>query len=46
MSLNELAYENGYFDQAHFINDYKILTGLTPKQFFNDCEEPMSDFFD
>lgn len=45
-SLTELAYENGYYDQSHFINDFKILTGLTPKQFFNDCEAPMSDFFD
>lgn len=45
-TLTELAYENGYYDQSHFINDFKILTGLTPKQFFNDCAKPMSDFFD
>ncbi len=43
-SLIELAYENGYYDQSHFTNDFKTMTGLTPKQFFDDCE-PMSDFF-
>ena len=46
MSLTELAYENGYFDQSHFINDFKSMTGLTPKQFFDDCELPISDFFE
>jgi len=46
LSLTALAYENGYYDQSHFINDFKIMTGLTPKQFFNDCELPMSDFFE
>lgn len=44
-SLTELAYENGYYDQSHFINDFKTMTGLTPKQFFDECE-PMSDFFE
>ena len=46
ISLTEVAYENGYYDQSHFINDFKTLTGLTPKQFFDDCEQPMSDFFE
>ncbi len=31
-SMTELAYELGYFDQAHFINEVKRLSGLTPKQ--------------
>lgn len=44
--LSNLAYENGYYDQSHFINDFKSMTGLTPKQFFDDCEELMSDFFE
>lgn len=46
ISLTELAYENGYYDQAHFSNDFKTMTGLTPKQFFDDCENPLSDFFE
>jgi AraC-like DNA-binding protein len=29
-SLTLLAYEGGYYDQAHFIHDYKAYTGLTP----------------
>jgi AraC-like DNA-binding protein len=33
-SLTSLAYDNGYFDQAHFIKDFKEFTGLSPKQFF------------
>ncbi|HEY1045110.1 MAG TPA: helix-turn-helix domain-containing protein [Bacteroidia bacterium] len=35
-TLTEIALENGYFDQAHFIKDFKELTGLTPKQFYGE----------
>jgi AraC-like DNA-binding protein len=35
-SLTSLAYENGYYDQAHFIKDFKEFTGLSPKQFYAD----------
>ena len=34
--LTDLAYENEYFDQAHFIKDFKEFTGLTPKEFYCD----------
>lgn len=30
-SLTELAYEFDYYDQAHFIHDFKKLTGETPR---------------
>ncbi len=33
MNLTEYAYLNGYFDQAHFIKDFKALSGYTPKEF-------------
>ncbi|MFZ6013396.1 MAG: helix-turn-helix domain-containing protein, partial [Bacteroidota bacterium] len=33
-SLTDLAYEAGYFDQSHFIKDFKLFTGQTPSQFF------------
>jgi AraC-like DNA-binding protein len=35
-SLTSLAYENGYYDQAHFIKDFKEFTGMSPKSFFAD----------
>jgi AraC-like DNA-binding protein len=31
--LTELAYECGYFDQAHFIKDFKAFTGRTPSEY-------------
>lgn len=34
--LTDLAYDNEYFDQAHFIKDFKEFTGLTPKEFYGD----------
>lgn len=36
LSMSQLAYESGYYDQAHFIHDFKNLTGLTPKTFFSE----------
>jgi len=33
-SLTQLAYRLGYFDQAHFIHDFKEAIGLLPKQYF------------
>jgi len=35
-SLTSLALENGYYDQAHFIKDFKEFTGVSPKLFFAD----------
>ena len=34
-SMSQIAFDNGYYDQSHFIHDFKSLTGLTPKAFFN-----------
>lgn len=33
LKFSDLAYENGYFDQMHFIRDFKRFTGNTPKEF-------------
>lgn len=44
-SFTDLAYENEYFDQAHFIKEFKEFTGLTPKEFYGD-ELKMSLIFD
>lgn len=32
-SLTDICYENNFFDQAHFIKDFKQFTGDTPEQF-------------
>lgn len=37
-ALAELAAELGYTDQAHFTNDFKAVTGLTPGQYL--AEQP------
>jgi AraC-like DNA-binding protein len=33
--LTLVAYENNYYDQTHFIKDFKSFTGSTPTQFLN-----------
>lgn len=33
-TLTQLAYECGYFDQAHFIREFTAFSGFTPKAFF------------
>lgn len=32
-SWTGIAYESGYYDQAHFINDFKVFSGYTPQQY-------------
>lgn len=32
-SLTDLCYDNNFFDQAHFIKDFRSYTGETPEQF-------------
>jgi AraC-like DNA-binding protein len=44
-SLTELAYRCGYYDQSHMINDFREFSGITPKQYFNECSNPVSDYF-
>ncbi|MEM7659065.1 MAG: helix-turn-helix transcriptional regulator, partial [Bacteroidota bacterium] len=35
--LTDLAYDNEYYDQSHFIKDFKEFTGLSPKEFYGDA---------
>ncbi len=44
INLTALAYSCGYYDQSHMINDYKLLSGKTPAQYFSECD-PYSDYF-
>ena len=39
VSLTEVAYASGFYDQSHFIREFKAFTGLTPKQY----RQQMSD---
>ncbi len=40
LKLSDLAYDSGFYDQSHFIKEFKLLTGLTPKEFFSfECVE-------
>ncbi|MFQ3786314.1 helix-turn-helix domain-containing protein [Halomonas sp. A29] len=35
VSLTDTAFAAGYFDQAHFIHDFKAVTGLTPGSYLD-----------
>jgi AraC-like DNA-binding protein len=37
-SLTSLAHESGYYDQAHFIHDFKRITGSAPRKFFYELQ--------
>ncbi|WP_426292912.1 helix-turn-helix domain-containing protein [Dyadobacter endophyticus] len=36
MPLTSIAYDAGYFDQSHFIRDFKSFTGLTPSAYLSN----------
>ncbi|MEP6923401.1 MAG: AraC family transcriptional regulator [Pyrinomonadaceae bacterium] len=38
-SLTEIAYDCGYYDQSHFINDFKEFSGYNPKHYFGGNAE-------
>lgn len=44
-SLTKIAYESEYFDQAHFIKDFKEFTGTNPKDFLKDDKMILSSLF-
>jgi AraC-like DNA-binding protein len=44
INLGDLSFECGYYDQPHMNLEFKSLAGMTPKQFFAECE-PFSDYF-
>ncbi|MFZ1808946.1 MAG: helix-turn-helix domain-containing protein [Cyclobacteriaceae bacterium] len=41
-TLTNIAYENEYYDQPHFIKDFKEFTGITPKEFLTDDKMTLS----
>ena len=40
VDLPKLAAELGYFDQAHFIRDFKHLVGRTPAAYAREAAKP------
>ena len=40
--LTEVAYESEYYDQAHFIKDFKEFTGTNPREFLGDDQMMLS----
>jgi AraC-like DNA-binding protein len=42
--LTSVAYESEYYDQAHFIKDFKEFTGFTPKEFYGNSLKMTSLF--
>ncbi len=43
-SLTKLSYQQNYFDQSHFIREFKTFTGNNPTQFLKYSEEKLSNF--
>jgi len=33
----DIAHQNGFYDQSHFIREFKTLSGLTPNAYLRDC---------
>ncbi|PCE64073.1 AraC family transcriptional regulator [Sediminicola luteus] len=43
--LTQIAYDSAYYDQAHFIKDFKEFTGLNPKAFLGHASMELSSVF-
>lgn len=41
-SLTQVAYESEYYDQAHFIKDFRELTGTNPKEYLSNDQMILS----
>ena len=44
LNITELAYRCGFSDQAHFINDFKSISGYSPKKYF-EITDSFSDYY-
>lgn len=44
-TFTEIAYESAYYDQNHFIKDFREFTGTTPKEFLSDEQMTLSSLF-
>ncbi len=44
ISLTELSFECGYYDQSHFIKEFKVFSGYTPSEYIRTYNS-YSDYF-
>ncbi|WP_336623437.1 helix-turn-helix transcriptional regulator [Motilimonas sp. 1_MG-2023] len=44
-SLTSIAYKSNYYDQSHFIKDFKEFTGVNPRDFLDDKSMALSLLF-
>ena len=44
-NLTNVAYESEFYDQAHFIKDFKEFTGINPKEFLGNENMALSTLF-
>lgn len=44
-NLTHIAYQNDYYDQSHFIKDFKEFTGVSPKEFLGNESMTLSSIF-
>lgn len=44
--LTGIAYDSGYFDQAHFINEFRKYTGITPHQYHTQAHPLALNFLE
>jgi AraC-like DNA-binding protein len=44
-SLTEVAYHSGYFDQSHFIREFREFSGVSPKNYFGLKSQHRADNF-
>lgn len=44
-NLTELSYENLFYDQSHFIKDFKELTKISPRKFFDHVDTEQNNIW-
>ncbi len=43
-TLTEVAYQKEFFDQSHFIREFRTFTGMNPKQYLHQTIEQVENY--
>ncbi|WHT75212.1 helix-turn-helix domain-containing protein [Myroides odoratimimus] len=43
-NLTTLSYQSDYYDQSHYIREFKEFTGVSPKEFIKSSDEQLINF--